>query len=48
MNPKIHFGVCGIGYGHAARSAILIEEFLRRGWIVSVSSYGDGLSLIHI
>lgn len=43
MSPKIHFGVCGIGYGHAARSTILIEEFLRRGWIVSVSSYGDGL-----
>ena len=43
MNPKIHFGVCGIGYGHAARSTILVKEFLRRGWIVSVSSYGDGL-----
>jgi len=42
MNPKIHLGVCGIGYGHASRSTILIKEFLRRGWNVSVSSYGDG------
>jgi len=43
MTPRIHFGVCGIGYGHASRSAILAREFMRRGWRVSISSYKDGL-----
>lgn len=43
MKPRIHFGVCGIGYGHASRAAILIKELSRKGWGVSVSSYGDGL-----
>ncbi|MEM3922319.1 MAG: glycosyltransferase [Nitrososphaerota archaeon] len=40
---RIHFGVCGIGYGHAARSAIIIRELERRGLAVTVSSYDDGL-----
>jgi len=43
MSLKIHFGVCGIGYGHASRSAILMKEFAKRGWKISASSYGDGL-----
>jgi uncharacterized protein (TIGR00661 family) len=40
---RIHFGVCGIGYGHAARSSIIIRELERRGFTIIVSSYGDGL-----
>ena len=44
MRPKrkIHFGVCGIGYGHASRSTVIIKELMRRGWDISVSSYADG------
>ena len=43
MNLRIHFGVCGIGYGHASRAAILIKELTNKGCKVSASSYGDGL-----
>jgi len=43
MNLRIHFGVCGIGYGHASRAGILIKEFTNKGYSVSVSSYGEGL-----
>lgn len=44
MSPRrIHLGVCGIGYGHAARSLTIIRELERRGITVTVSSYGDGL-----
>jgi uncharacterized protein (TIGR00661 family) len=44
MPPRrIHLGVCGIGYGHAARSLIILRELERRGFTVTVSSYGDGL-----
>jgi UDP:flavonoid glycosyltransferase YjiC (YdhE family) len=44
MPPRrIHFGVCGIGYGHAARSSLIIRELERRGFTITVSSYGDGL-----
>lgn len=40
---RIHFGVCGIGYGHASRSSIIIRELMNRGLEVTASSYGDGL-----
>jgi uncharacterized protein (TIGR00661 family) len=44
MAPRrIHFGVCGIGYGHAARSSVIIRELEKRGFTITVSSYGDGL-----
>lgn len=43
---KIHFGVCGIGYGHAARSSIIIRELERLGFTITVSSYGDGLKYL--
>lgn len=40
---RIHFGVCGIGFGHASRAATIIRALKFRGWEVSASSYGDGL-----
>ena len=44
MPPRrIHLGICGIGYGHAARSLIILRELERRGFTITVSSYGDGL-----
>ena len=43
MKPRIHLGVCGIGYGHASRASILVRALSERGWSISISSYGDGL-----
>ena len=42
----MHIGVCGIGFGHASRSASIIREFERRNWEISSSSYGDGLEYL--
>ncbi|MCS7146370.1 MAG: glycosyltransferase family protein [Nitrososphaerota archaeon] len=41
--PRIHFSVCGLGLGHASRCRPLIFEALRRGYDVSVSTYGDAV-----
>lgn len=43
---KIHFAVCGIGFGHAARAAPIIKAMKDRGWLVSISSYGEGLEYL--
>jgi len=43
---KIHLGVCGIGFGHAARAVPLIKAIKERGWSLSVSSYGEGLEYL--
>lgn len=43
---RIHFGVCGIGYGHAARSSIIIRELEKHHFMVTASSYGDGLKYL--
>lgn len=40
---RLHFGVCGIGFGHASRATIVISTLRSEGWEVSTSSYGDGL-----
>ncbi|MCX8187055.1 MAG: hypothetical protein N3F65_00380 [Nitrososphaeria archaeon] len=40
---RIHFSVCGIGFGHASRAAAVIPALESKGWEVSISSYGDGL-----
>jgi len=42
----VHIGVCGIGFGHASRSASIIKELNGRNWEVSSSSYGDGLEYL--
>lgn len=39
---NLHFGVCGIGFGHASRSELILRALMERGWRISVSSYGDG------
>jgi len=39
----IHFSVCGLGLGHASRCAPIIRESLRRGYGVSISTYGDAV-----
>jgi len=41
--PHIHFGVCGIGLGHASRCSPIILEARRRGFLTSVSTYGDAV-----
>ena len=43
---KAHIGVCGIGFGHASRSASIARELKRMGWEISLSSYGDGLEYL--
>ncbi len=43
---NLHFGVCGIGFGHASRSAALLKTLRERGYSLSVSSYGDGLTYL--
>lgn len=43
---NLHFGVCGIGFGHASRSAALLKTLRERGHRLSVSSYGDGLTYL--
>lgn len=43
---KIHLGVCGIGFGHAARAVPLIKAIRERGWSLSISSYGEGLEYL--
>jgi len=43
---KAHIGVCGIGFGHASRSASIARKLKEMGWEVSSSSYGDGLEYL--
>ncbi|MEN2974297.1 MAG: glycosyltransferase family protein [Candidatus Caldarchaeales archaeon] len=43
---RIHLGVCGIGLGHSARSAILAKAIKEQGWSLSISSYGEGLEYL--
>ena len=43
---KAHIGVCGIGFGHASRSASIARKLKEMGWEISSSSYGDGLEYL--
>ena len=43
---KAHIGVCGIGFGHASRSASIARKLKELGWEISSSSYGDGLEYL--
>ena len=43
---KAHIGVCGIGFGHASRSASIAKKLKEMGWEISLSSYGDGLEYL--
>ena len=43
---KAHIGVCGIGFGHASRSALIVRKLKEMGWEISSSSYGDGLEYL--
>jgi len=43
---KAHIGVCGIGFGHASRSASIAKKLKEMGWEISSSSYGDGLEYL--
>lgn len=40
---QIHFSICGLGLGHASRCRPLIFESLRRGFGITVSTYGDAV-----
>ncbi|MEM0482137.1 MAG: glycosyltransferase family protein [Nitrososphaerota archaeon] len=39
----IHFSVCGIGLGHASRCRPLVFEAIKRGYSVTISTYGDAV-----
>ena len=43
---RAHIGVCGIGFGHASRSALIAKKLKEMGWGLSLSSYGDGLEYL--
>lgn len=43
---KIHFGVCGIGYGHADRTLTLSRKLYEKGYTLIISSYGEGLEYL--
>ncbi|MCS7127151.1 MAG: hypothetical protein NZ953_01975 [Thaumarchaeota archaeon] len=43
---RAHVGVCGIGFGHAARAKGVIEELKRGGDEVVATSYAEGLSYL--
>lgn len=43
---KAHIGVCGIGFGHASRSASIVRELEEKNWEVSLSSYDNGLDYL--
>ncbi|MEN3047218.1 MAG: glycosyltransferase [Candidatus Caldarchaeales archaeon] len=43
---RVHVGVCGIGFGHAARAKAVIEDLARRGDEVVATSYAEGLSYL--
>lgn len=44
--PKIHLGVCGIGFGHASRAVQIAKTLRERRWELSISSYGEGLEYL--
>ena len=43
---RIHFMVNGLGLGHLYRSLPLIEELIRRGHEVSISSFGRSYDIL--
>jgi len=43
---RIHLGVCGIGFGHAARAVQIARAFKKKGWSLTISSYGEGLEYL--
>lgn len=44
--PRIHLGVCGIGFGHASRAVQIAKTIKERDWGLSISSYGEGLEYL--
>ncbi|MCL7401661.1 MAG: hypothetical protein LZ168_02605 [Thaumarchaeota archaeon] len=43
---RIHLGVCGIGFGHAARAVQIARALKEKGWSLTISSYGEGLEYL--
>jgi len=43
---RIHLGVCGIGFGHAARAVQIARAFKKKGWSLTISSYDEGLEYL--
>jgi UDP:flavonoid glycosyltransferase YjiC (YdhE family) len=43
---RIHLGVCGIGFGHAARAVQIARALKKKGWSLTISSYGEGLEYL--
>jgi uncharacterized protein (TIGR00661 family) len=46
MKKKVYLSINGIGYGHAARNLLLIKELLKRGYLVYISTYNEGLEYL--
>jgi UDP-N-acetylglucosamine--N-acetylmuramyl-(pentapeptide) pyrophosphoryl-undecaprenol N-acetylglucosamine transferase len=42
----VHMGVCGIGLGHASRSAAVARELLKRGYRLSITAYGEAIKYL--
>lgn len=42
--PRALFAVSSLGLGHATRSLVVIREYLRRGYSVTVISAGNALT----
>ncbi len=43
---RIHIGACGIGFGHAARAVQIAKALKKKGWSLTISSYGEGLEYL--
>lgn len=46
--PRALFAVSSLGLGHAARTLVLIREYLRRGYAVTVISAGNALAFLRL
>jgi UDP:flavonoid glycosyltransferase YjiC (YdhE family) len=46
MKKKVYLSINGIGYGHAARNLLLVKELLKRGYLVYISTYNEGLEYL--
>lgn len=46
--PRALFAVSSLGLGHATRSLVVIREYLRRGYAITVISSGNTLSFLRL
>ena len=47
-SPRALFAVSSLGLGHATRSLVVIREFLRRGYRITIVSAGNALSFLRM